>query len=685
MKKKKKKEKKKGKQKKQISDKLKAYINKYKKYLTSYTSVKTSLNKIIKHNESIMKINEAVINVNKILIHTYQFIKLYYLHKYHNNEQLPNIDNKFINTVMKILCVRDSRGSKPNEETKELRRDLELFYMSNYIQLMEPESLIYTHLNTVLDYEAKSVETCFKNHISEHYIKFLNRYINVLVNKNINLKYIKEANCATSLKQIMKKHYIDELNKLKNDILKNTNKCNNYTSIKTYIRENIIPVKDNIEKHIEENPLFFLPSLIKMSIEIEKKDQKIFSCFPLRKNIIPKYIKLDTTTIIHLLFPNGINRAFYLNKGNTKLLEDDIWDMIFNTKKKVFRDKHYKFNHQITTDGIACSLLFIRNDLYDHLKVVKIHSMKKPYNYKPEKYVDELEQEEKYQLTTFNVIGIDPGKEDLIYATNGDTKIINNKHKTTTFRYSQNQRRKETKSKKYMKIIDKDKKEEVPLKHQINVGDFLGLIGINGYNYVNKSVKEIETELSLYNSKSCLLNNVKEYIKTKNTTNNILYNYYAKKLYRKLKWNSFINRQKSESEMLNNFKQIFGNGNKSIICIGDYDNHHMKNKEPVKGKSFRKLFRKAGYNVFLVDEYNTSKTSFLDGKLTEKFRWRKNPRPFRSNIKEIHGLLRFKNVQDNKSCKEILVNRDFNGAMNILKKAKCLLNNIKVPKNLQRQ
>ena len=47
---------------------------------------------------------------NKIIIHTYQFIKLYYLHKYHNNQKLLKIDSELINSVMKILCKEDTRG-----------------------------------------------------------------------------------------------------------------------------------------------------------------------------------------------------------------------------------------------------------------------------------------------------------------------------------------------------------------------------------------------------------------------------------------------------------------------------------------------------------------------------------------------------------------------------------------------
>ena len=666
-------------------NKLKLYIDKYKKYITSYKTVKTSLQKIIKHKESILKINNAVINVNKIIIHTYQFIKLYCLDKFHNGKHIPELNKEFINAVMKILCVKNARGSKGTERSQALKKELYMFYIENYSNLTKYERLEYTNLNTVLDYESIGMLTCFKNHISEHYIQFLNRYINVVANKKKHLQYIKEAKCSSKLRKEMKRSLLNDLRLLKNDIIDNTNKCySTHDNLKNFIRKSIIPYQTDIRKQLENNPLTFLKSMIKMSIEIENKEEKTFSCFPLRKNIIPKYIKLDTTTVVHLLFGEHINKGYYLTNGNTKKLQSEIWDTIFNTGKQIFKQKKYTFNCQIETDGIACSLLFIRNDLYDPFKVTKIHTIKKPKSYKPEKYVEELTENEKKLLKNYNIIGIDPGKEDLIYATNGNTKIINGKHKTTTFRYSQNQRRKETKSKKYMKIIDKDKKDTIILKSE-KLPKFMKELGIEQDIHTNKSVKKLETYLSTYNSKSCILENVKEYIKNKNTINCLLYKYYAKDLYRKLKWYAFINRQRSEGNMINAFKEIFGNETSSAICIGDFDNHNMKYKEPTKGKSFRKLFRNAGYQLFLVNEYNTSKTSFLEGKLTEKFRKRGNPRPFKTNVRKVHGLLRFKSVHVNKPSTEILVNRDFNGAMNILKKATCLLNNISLPKNLKRK
>ena len=60
--------------------------------------------------------------------------------------------------------------------------------------------------------------------------------------------------------------------------------------------------------------------------------------------------------------------------------------------------------------------------------------------------------------------------------------------------------------------------------------------------------------------------------------------------------------------MLNNFKRIFGNEEEVIVCFGDFEQKkHMKFKEPTKGKGMRTLFRRAGFQTCMVDEFRTSR------------------------------------------------------------------------------
>lgn len=641
--------------------------NKYINSLTFYKTVKTSLKKVIKHQNTLQEINKIVVNVNKIVIHTYHFLKLYCLYHYDNKLDIPTIDYKLIKNTMKVICNsdnEDNRGRKPKEEIVKLKKKLKEFYDKHYKPLIsEKNTLYFTKLNTLLDYEAEKIKTCYENHIKIHFYDFFNRYINVLVNKKKQEEIIKEKHKGS--KEELKKElseYRKGITRLKKDLLEHEDKCKKeYKKIKNKVRKELL--KDfnktkGVNYQVICDPLKFIHVLIKMSIDIEKKKETTFSVFPLRKNIIPKYIKLDTTTVIHNFFGNKSNKSFYLTKGNTKLYQHDIWNMFFRTEKKMFKKKGYTFSGELSTDGCSCSILLIRKDLYNSTGKNKVPKTRKPKNFRNELYIDELKNKDKKDLLKYDVVGVDPGKCDLVFCS---TKINN---EIKTFRYSSIQRMKETRSKKYLKIIENDKLTKIK----------------------KKTVKDLETTLSKYDSKSCIYKNVVRCIKYKNKVNYSLYKYYEKDLYRKLKWFGFINRQRSENWMINNFKDKFGDKDKIIIAFGDYEQKkHLKYKPPTKGIGMRKIFRQAGYKVFLVDEYKTSKINHFNLQENEKFRKRINPRPWKDNVVVYHGLLRSKSVPNSKSDKQIIVNRDVNGSLNIRMLGLCHLKNKKIPKVFGRQ
>ena len=85
--------------------------------------------------------------------------------------------------------------------------------------------------------------------------------------------------------------------------------------------------------------------------------------------------------------------------------------------------------------------------------------------------------------------------------------------------------------------------------------------------------------------------------------------FYEQQLFRKHRWNIHVNTQRSKANFVNRFKETFGPPEEVLIGIGNWSDsrHHMKHHEPTKGVGFRRLFRAAGYAVYLVDEYRTSK------------------------------------------------------------------------------
>jgi hypothetical protein len=63
----------------------------------------------------------------------------------------------------------------------------------------------------------------------------------------------------------------------------------------------------------------------------------------------------------------------------------------------------------------------------------------------------------------------------------------------------------------------------------------------------------------------------------------MLFNFYEKYIFRKLRLQSYRNSKRSEQKMLNNFKRIFGNEKDVIVCFGDYEQKkQIKFKEATK-------------------------------------------------------------------------------------------------------
>jgi hypothetical protein len=126
--------------------------------------------------------------------------------------------------------------------------------------------------------------------------------------------------------------------------------------------------------------------------------------------------------------------------------------------------------------------------------------------------------------------------------------------------------------------------------------------------------------------------------------------------------------------------------------MGDWSEaHQMKNHEPTKGKSMRKLFKDRGYQLYLVDEFNTSKRNCESGQEMANCQW-----DVKHN-KYVHRLLGLKILNNGKEVnKELikhlldcgykvpLMNRDLNGSLNIRNKGLHQLYDSDVPVFLDR-
>ena len=648
---------------------------------------KTPLSNIIKSYELYNNINELVYKVNKIVILASQFLNLYLIYLFDNNLEFPVINKKFILTVFSIITKKDDgRGSKPSEDTVKVIKNLEEFYNKHYKQcIMDDDIISIDKLSFVLAYEANDIVKNIKNNITEHFQDYVNKFVNQSFEVKFLIQDINNLGFDTDTTKEIKNSIYSDLRKVKKDLLRTDDNfesdemCHKW--IKTHkpfiLRKNKL-MKNSIEYDLCANPLDYIKSLFYMNKELEKinqqrikeeKDQfKLFQVIPQRTSIKPNHISIDTCSLINLTITENFKK--YLD--NIQECQKEIWNKNFKLNQKEFKRKNYQFNYMIKTDGVGCSVLLVK--LKDGKPIEITQKMQRELKQKLElrdKYIEDIKITN--DIRNKRIVSCDPNLSDIIFCVSKEIKPkiivddnnklrLENEEEIITFRYTQNQRRLETRNKKYNKLQDEINKET-----KIN----------------NKSVKEIETELSKFNSKTCDFNNFMEYCKKKNEINRLLFSHCQEEVFRKLNFNRYTNTQKSESKMIKNFSNKFGKPKDCIVVLGDYDKgeHNMKGKEPIINKRIRKIFRNNGYKVYLINEFRTSKLCNVCESCCSPFLKRESHKPKDIDKKtkkgkqiEVWGLT----LCENKKC-SLIHNRDKNSALNMYKITQSILNGKRRP------
>ena len=640
---------------------------------------------------------DAIERTNKIVVHTYNFLKLYYLYLFENDKRFPIINKhhypeinvQLIRTIMNTITYKsESRGGKPLIENT-LTKSITSFYEEHYRPLIKQEDIVCRDsLKHILNYEEVDILTNIKNNIKEHYVSHLKFFFRVYhdIDNKINeiraIKYSTDKNENKEQQKIRIQELNDFYNNFVNDFFTISDKDyrlgKKYHDSINHFKASFLPfektfMKDSIFYDIEANPLDYLVNMILLNIELEKintqarvlhdpkesqhpKTYRLFNVFPLRTSVIPKYITLDTVSLISI-FPK---KGFYAYIRSIESHKEEVWNHFFNLNNRCFKRKNYHFNYMIKTDGVGCSILLIQVDEFG--VPFKEPTKKQRNDFKETneiKYIHEIKVTE--DIKKKDHVYVDPGKNDLASCMK-ENEEGKGKDKYTYFEYTRGKRNSDIKKNKY----DSIQKELKAL---------------------NEEIENAEKNLSKYNSKICDFTLFKKYVIEKNKANRVLFEHYKQIIYRKLKFNTYTNTRRSESNMINNFKKTMGTPDTSIVILGDWSGKTGKNSGACK--ILRKIFKNAGYETYLIDEYNTSKICSHCSKEVENFVERKHTK---KREKEGHDqkisisrkmtFYVWKLVRCT-ICNSIH-NRDHNATKNMMKITKALMDGRERPSEYQR-
>jgi hypothetical protein len=497
--------------------------------------------------------------------------------------------------------VRSNQGAKSKDT--ELLEALQVFYNNEYQPLLNHEKTKLKNTTFLLPYLATQLHTSLSNNTQERFIQHFLRFIN------------KTTTNITEDKAV--------LFKFKKLILE----CNEETDTmfdewKTTHLPNILPtnIKKSVHYDVKVKPFDYLRGMLYMNAVLEKEEHKLFQPLPLRNNIIPKHIILDTSCIISLFCPENAKKGELLK--NVKENQYDVWNNLLNLQHKTFKSKHYQYHHQLQTDGISCSLLFIRKDLKDKKWGSRVPTLPAQDFHN----IEDLSIEQLKEVAPRNIVGCDPGKMSLVYMMDSNGKKL---------QYTAPQRKRESKAKTNQRILLLEKKR-------------------------NK-ITEKETHLSFQNSKSVDYEKFKEYLVEKDKLNKETLDFYQREVWRKMKFRQYSYGKKSIDTFLNKIKETFGDN--ILIGYGNWSRStQMKHFMPTMNKGLRKQIHKK-YDTITINECNTSKKCCECNNDLSYYRHSDGNKQFRLLV--CSGCVR-------PQVKQIVFRtRDANSAINIMNLTKC--------------
>jgi hypothetical protein len=124
--------------------------------------------------------------VSALATRALMLVKLYVISR-SDEEGIPRLDMSFMLNALRVVGKQTARGYK-----SEQRCDLAAFYDTHFKPLLPPgdDPPSCEHLGNVLRYAAANLFAVFETNITQHYVEYVEAYVNAMWGKRATLEWI---------------------------------------------------------------------------------------------------------------------------------------------------------------------------------------------------------------------------------------------------------------------------------------------------------------------------------------------------------------------------------------------------------------------------------------------------------------------------------------------------------------
>jgi hypothetical protein len=464
----------------------------------------------------------------------------------------------------------------------------------------------------------------------------------------------------------------------------------------------------SVHYDVKVRPGDYLRQSIALTQRMQLAGARGFHALPHRSSFVPGYITMDTRALREVLGikskTKGKDGGEGEDDGQSWDVKQGIWrDAGFGVHTRSFRrgakgGSRYVFRHTLVTDGVGASVVLVRSDLRDKVRNIRDDNDKGLSNKArlnaakmrraglrgaealagKESYVG-VQHAAEWLADGKRIVTLDPGVLDALYCGEdaGDGRL----RTLRTLRYTLAQRLRESKRTRYKTLRTQAKEQQGAVHAGRTVDQCYSALG--GDTHSCKTVDRDAYDAML-RERNAMLPEMAEHhagahlAGRKNLDGG---------MYRRLRWNAWVNRQRADDAFMQRFRRTFGPPSTTLVVFGDWGASTTLRGwvSTPKGASWRRLFRTHGYTVVLNDEGRTTKccsschageaTTFLVAPDPRKNPRRDGmPRPDR----KVHGLLKCEGCDTHH-------NRNKNAVANQLRAAMAALRGEERPEGLRRK
>jgi hypothetical protein len=563
----------------------------------------------------------------------------------------------FFTEIMKTF-VDKPRGTALTDDTRTVRQTIEHYlpdFLNNY--QCQKETIPGLQSNLFL-YEGSRLRTCYLNNIQTRLSMHLSKTINSLLNVNNLRRQLRNRQTPENIKSDIREFLRDVsyfkyeiVDKIQYHRIVDGDDEEGVSEVMLELQDmgvefvetlrclaNVLKaadhgdwINDSLCLDIKQRPERHLVTMYELSRVNEDMGFRMFQCFPLKRSFIPSFIPVDLGIV-----------ASHISNANTPQLKEirqdvaGFWHGIFKTEHKVFKQANKEYTGWMQTDGVSLCILRKKNGIKTQAHGRKRKRGESASERRERTYRDIAELSADELRAKGPCVLIDPNRRDILFAMHESSTPENPR----LYRYTSMSRRRESGT----KAAKRRRARELANAPGVQAT----LVTLNSTTFMSTSRGPYEA-----------------YLLARSAATPTLDDFYRQDIFRKLRFRCASRKKQHEDRMINDLRNKFGN---AVLVFGDATIGNVKFHPPTPCLGIRDLLHRRGFEILLLDEFQTSSRCPICKSKVSSFKRRRSSRPWRANDPPmlIHGLLKC----GSQECrgilggKERLWNRDLLATLN---------------------